>query len=93
VELCDGLVPSPAASESGLTPAVRRMMAAIVRLAEAEREAFDMVWIQGMTRAEAARVPGVSVITAERWLNRGFQPPAASRGDLCRGDEEPDASC
>jgi RNA polymerase sigma-70 factor (ECF subfamily) len=47
VELCDGLVPSPAASESGLTPDGRRMMAAIARWPEAEREAFDLCGSRG----------------------------------------------
>jgi RNA polymerase sigma-70 factor (ECF subfamily) len=68
------------------------MMAAIARWPEAEREAFDMVRIQGMTQAEAARVLGVSVVTVKRRRNRGLQLLAASLGDLCPGDEEPDAS-
>jgi RNA polymerase sigma-70 factor (ECF subfamily) len=51
-----------------------------------------MVRIQGMTQVEAARVLGVSVMTVKRRLNHGLQLLAASLGDLCPGDEEPDAS-
>src|SRR5713101_1889339 len=39
VELLDGLVPAPASSDSGLTPDGRRMLEAIGRLPEGEREA------------------------------------------------------
>src|SRR3954467_11178914 len=56
VELNEGLVPVPASSGSGLTPDGHRMLAAIDQLPEAEREAFDLVRIQGMTQTEAARV-------------------------------------
>ena len=90
VELREGLVPAPASSDSGLTPDGRRMLAAIENLPEDEREAFDLVRIQGLTQAEAAGVLGVSVIdgeaAAEPW------PAAAGRpaGDL-RPDGEPDA--
>ena len=61
VELCEGLVPSPASSGTGITPDGRRMLAAVENLPEAEREAFDMVRIRGMTQVELARVIGVSV--------------------------------
>jgi RNA polymerase sigma-70 factor (ECF subfamily) len=91
VELSEGLVPAPAASDSVLTPDGRRMLAAIEALPEAEREAFDMVRIQGMTQSEAARVLGVSVVTVKRRLNRGLQLLAASLADLCPGDGGPDA--
>src|SRR5882724_13582833 len=45
VELCEGLVPSPASSGSGLTPEGRRMLEAIGDLPEDEREAFSLVRI------------------------------------------------
>jgi RNA polymerase sigma-70 factor (ECF subfamily) len=48
VELCDESVPSPASSDSDLTPNGRRILAAIDRLPEGEREVFDLVRIQGM---------------------------------------------
>ena len=73
VGLRDGLVPTPAGSDSGLSPEGRRMLDAIADLPEAEREAFDLVRIQGLTQAEAAGVLGVSAATVNRRLNRGLQ--------------------
>ena len=73
VELREELVPTPASSDSGLTPDGRRMLDAIAALPEREREAFDLVRIQGLSQAEAAAVLGVSAATVNRWLNRGLQ--------------------
>ena len=92
VELCEGLVPSPASSGTGITPDGRRMLAAVKNLPEAEREAFDMVRIRGTTQVEVARVIGVSVVTVKRRLNRGLQPLAASLEDLRPPDRETNAS-
>ena len=89
VELCEGLVPSPASSGTGITPDGRRMLAAVENLPEAEREAFDMVRIQGTTQVEVARVIGVSVVTVKRRLNRGLQLLAASLEDLRRPTGSP----
>jgi RNA polymerase sigma-70 factor (ECF subfamily) len=72
VELCEGLVPAPATSASGLTPEGRRMLQAIGDLPEDEREAFDLVRIQGLTQVEAAEVLGVSIKTVQRRLNRAL---------------------
>ena len=91
-ELRDDLAPAPASSDSGLSPAGRRILAAIDGLPEGEREAFDLVRIQGMSQAEAAQVLEVSVMTVNRRLNRGLQLLAATLGDLYPGDEEPDPS-
>ena len=82
VELRDGLVPAPASSDSGLTPASRRMLAAVANLPEAEGEAFDLVRIQGLTQAEAAQVLGVSAATVNRRLNRGLELLAEALSDL-----------
>ena len=82
VELCDGLVPAPASSDSGLTPGSRRMLAAIANLPEAEEEAFDLVRIQGLTQAEAGQVLGVSAATVNRRLNRGLELLAEALSDL-----------
>ena len=71
-ELNEELVPAPAGSETGLTPDARRMLAAVDNLPEAEREAFDLVRIQGLSQAEAARVLGVSAMTVMRRLNRSL---------------------
>jgi RNA polymerase sigma-70 factor (ECF subfamily) len=92
VELSDGLVPTPASSGSGLTPAGRRMLDAIANLPEDEREAFDLVRIQGLTQAEAARVLGVSAMTVNRRLNRGLQLLAEALSDLRPDDTLPGSS-
>jgi RNA polymerase sigma-70 factor (ECF subfamily) len=81
-ELCEGLVPTPASSESGLTPNSRRMFAVIDQLPESEREAFDLVRIQGLSQPEAARVLGVSTATVNRRLNRALQMLLEKLGDL-----------
>jgi RNA polymerase sigma-70 factor (ECF subfamily) len=92
VELCDELVPAPGTSDSGLTPDCRRILAAIDSLPDGEREAFDLVRIQGMSQAEAAQVLEVSVMTVNRRLNRGLQLLAAALRDLYPGEEDPAAS-
>jgi RNA polymerase sigma factor (sigma-70 family) len=91
-ELCDESVPAPASSGSGLTPDGRRILAAIDGLPEGEREAFDLVRIQGSSQSEAARVLEVSVMTVNRRLNRGLQLLAATLGDLYPGEEDPATS-
>jgi RNA polymerase sigma-70 factor (ECF subfamily) len=88
-ELLDESVPAPASSGSGLTPDARRMLDAIERLPEGEREAFELVRIQGMSQSEAAGVLGVSVATVNRRLSRGVQSLAAELGDLYPVDEDP----
>jgi RNA polymerase sigma-70 factor (ECF subfamily) len=85
VELSGGQIPAPSSSASGLSPDGHRMLAAIDRLPEEEREAFDLVRIQGMTQTEAARVLGVAVVTVKRRLNRGLQLLAAALEDLRPG--------
>jgi RNA polymerase sigma factor (sigma-70 family) len=77
-----GLVPAPADSGSALSPVERRMIAAIDALPDDEREAFDLVRIQGMTQAEAAAVLGVSTMTVNRRLNNGLQSLADALADL-----------
>jgi RNA polymerase sigma-70 factor (ECF subfamily) len=88
VELTDGGVIAPASSGSGLSPDGRRILAAIDCLPEDEREAFDLVQIQGMSQSEAARVLGVSAMTVNRRLGRGLQLLAAALADLDPGGEE-----
>ena len=92
VELLDGLVPDVPSSGSGLSRDGRRMIQAIEGLPDEEREAFDLVRIQGMSQAEAAQVLEVSAMTVNRRLNRGLQLLADALGDLYPGDEESDAS-
>jgi RNA polymerase sigma-70 factor (ECF subfamily) len=88
-ELRDRQVPAPASSGSGLTPDARRMLDAIHHLPEGEREAFDLVRIQGLTQAEAAQVLGVSIMTVNRRLNRGLKLLTATLGDLCPAEKMP----
>jgi RNA polymerase sigma-70 factor (ECF subfamily) len=82
---------APASSDTGLTPDGRRILAAIDGLPEGEREAFDLVRIQGMSQSEAAQLLEVSVMTVNRRLNRGLQLLAAALGDLYPGEEDPAA--
>jgi len=71
--LPEGELPSPASSGSGLSPDGRRMLETIDSLPEDEREAFDLVRIQGLTYAEAAEVLGVATKTVQRRLDRGLR--------------------
>ena len=82
VELREVLVPAPASSESGLSPAGRRILEAIEGLPADEREAFDLVKIQGLTHAEAAQMLGVSLRTVRRWVSRSLRLLTARLGDL-----------
>jgi RNA polymerase sigma-70 factor (ECF subfamily) len=91
-ELPDEVVPAPPSSGSGLSPDGRRILAAIDRLPEAEREVFDLVRIQGMSQTEAAQVLEVSVMTVNRRLHRGLDLLAATLRDLSPGEAEPDES-
>jgi RNA polymerase sigma factor (sigma-70 family) len=70
--LSDAMVPAPPSSGSALTPDGRRMLEAIDRLPEDEREVFALVRVQGLTHGEAAEVLGVSAKTVQRRLNRSL---------------------
>jgi RNA polymerase sigma-70 factor (ECF subfamily) len=72
VALHEGRVPAPPSSGSSLTPDGRRMLEAIDRLPEDEREAFGLVRVQGLTHAEAVGVLGVSPKTVQRRLHRSM---------------------
>lgn len=82
VELCEGQLPAPASSDSSLSPEGRRMLEAIDSLPDDEREAFDLVRIQGLTYAEAAEVLGVASRTVQRRLDRGLRVLTERLGDL-----------
>jgi RNA polymerase sigma factor (sigma-70 family) len=72
VELDEAMAPSPPSSGSLLTPDGRRMLEAIDRLPEDEREVFGLVRIQALTHGEAAEILGVSAKTVQRRLNRSL---------------------
>jgi RNA polymerase sigma-70 factor (ECF subfamily) len=82
VELLEEGVPAPASSDPTLTPNARRMLDAIAGLPDAEREAFDLVRIQGLSQGEAASVLGVSAATVNRRLGRSLELLLEALGDL-----------
>src|SRR5205823_9868443 len=88
-ELRAETVPAPASRGSGLTPDGRRILAAIDQLPEGDREAFDLVRIQGLSQAEAARLMEVSVATVNRRVNRSLRLLTATLADLYPGEEGP----
>jgi RNA polymerase sigma-70 factor (ECF subfamily) len=90
-ELCEGNVSSPLSCVSGLTPDSRRMLLAIDGLPEDEREAFDLVRVQGMTHTEAAHVLSVSEETVKRRMSRGLWLLTEQLADLCPGEKPADA--
>ena len=87
-ELCEEVVPAPFSNDSGLTPDARRILEAIDHLPEQEREVFDLVRIQGMSQAEAARVLSISPMTAMRRLNRSLQLLTEALEDLRPDSDE-----
>jgi RNA polymerase sigma factor (sigma-70 family) len=72
VELDSGKVPAPESSGGLLTPHGLRMLMAIDKLPEDEREVFGMVRIQALTQVEVAKVLGISCKTVQRRLNHSF---------------------
>ena len=56
---------------------------------EVEREAFELVRLQGMSQTEAAHVLGVSAATVNRRVGRGLQLLADALGDLYPDDDNP----
>ena len=89
-ELRDEMMAAPAESVSGPTADASRILKAIEDLPEPDREAFDLVRIQGMSQAEAAGVLGVSPMTVNRRLHRALQQLLVSLADLYPDDDDPD---
>ena len=58
-----------------------RILSAIDELPEEEREAFDLVRLQGMGNSEAARLVGVSAKTIQRRLRRSLMLLTERVGD------------
>jgi RNA polymerase sigma factor (sigma-70 family) len=89
VELREGLVPSAQSSGSALSPDGRRILEAIEKLPEDEREVFGLVRIQGMTQTETAEILDISTKTVQRRLNRSLVLLAKQLDDLRPGVESP----
>jgi RNA polymerase sigma factor (sigma-70 family) len=77
-----GVAAAPASGDSSLGQDARRMLEAIEGLPQDEREAFELVRIQGLTYGEAAEVVGVSAKTVQRRLNRARLLLAEQLADL-----------
>jgi RNA polymerase sigma factor (sigma-70 family) len=88
-ELYEGIALSAPSSVSKLSPNGLRMLEAIEDLADEEREAFDLVRIQGMTQVEAAEVLGVSRKTVQRRLDRALLTLSEALDDLRPDRESP----
>jgi RNA polymerase sigma-70 factor (ECF subfamily) len=82
VELRDAFIPASSGDDSCLSPEGRRMIEAIDALPADEREAFDLVRIQGLTQTEAAELLGVATKTVKRRLDRGLRLLTEQLGDL-----------
>ena len=87
-ELRESRLPAPTPPDSDTAPSsqaagagLARILAAIEELPDNEREAFNLVRIQGMTWPEAAQVVGVSVKTIQRRLNRSLALLGERLGD------------
>src|SRR5258708_4987453 len=65
-ELRDEMMAAPADSVSGPSADASRILKAIEDLADDEREAFDLVRIQGMSQAEPGGVLAVSPVAVNR---------------------------
>lgn len=83
-ELREAAAPTPHEPDSSSSAAAnaRRILDAIEALPEDEREAFNLVRVQGMSQPEAAAVIGVSAKTVKRRLDHGLMLLAATLGDL-----------
>ena len=76
------MVTAPSASDSVLGPDGLRMLEAIDRLPEEDREVFGLVRIQGLSQAEAAELLEISPKTVQRRLNRALVQLALELDDL-----------
>ncbi len=80
--LDEAFAAAPESSASTLSLDARRILDAIDRLPEDERETFTLVRIQGLTHNEVAELQGVSTKTVQRRLNRALMLLAQSLDDL-----------
>ena len=61
-----------------LSDRCKQLLSAIEQLPDDQREAFDLVRIQGLTTVEAAAVLDVSDVTIRRRLNRAIATLSSS---------------
>ena len=81
--VAESMAAAPAqSSDSQLSPNARRILDAIESLPTEEREAFDLVRIQGMTQPDAAAVLSVSAKTVQRRMNRALLLLSEKLSDL-----------
>lgn len=83
-ELIDDIVAAPEAQAGAEAPtsATLRILEAIERLPEAERDAFSLVRIQDLTHEEAAGIAGVSTKTIQRRVARAVLLLSEDLADL-----------
>ncbi|MDY3553187.1 sigma-70 family RNA polymerase sigma factor [Gemmata sp. JC717] len=74
-------VPAPG-GDSSLSPTGRRILRTIDELPPDERDAFDLVRVQGLPMTEAAAVLGVSATTIKRRVDRALRLLADLLADL-----------
>lgn len=86
-ELQDVAVSAESTGTSEVNPEYLRMLNAIGRLTDEEREAFELVRIQGLTFPEAAEVLGVSTRTVQRRLTHSLQSLREMLEDLQPGSD------
>lgn len=72
VVLLETLAVAPDSNGSQLSDCARKILDAIEKLPDDEREVFSLVRIQGMTQVEVAEITGVSIKTIQRRLNRSL---------------------
>jgi RNA polymerase sigma-70 factor (ECF subfamily) len=73
LELREVAASADSTQSTALNPDYLRMLQAIDQLPDEEREAFELVRIQGLTQPEAAEVLGVSTRTVQRRLTHSLQ--------------------
>lgn len=75
-------LPDAGGDDSSLSPAGRQILRAIDELPPDERDAFDLVRVQGLPMTEAATVLGVSATTIKRRVDRSLRLLADLLTDL-----------
>lgn len=86
--IADAAIATPPSSASQLSPTSSRILGAIDELPAEEREAFELVRIQGLSHPEAAELLQVSTKTVQRRLHRSLLLLSEALHDLRGGEEE-----